>query len=152
MRSIYLFLLAAIVGIELALGVFVAPVIFFPADILGANVLSHFQSGLLMTQIFVRFGYVLIALSAFFFIYELGIIKSNDSFSTRSAPVLAGINLALACLFVFYFTDYVLAAQKLGEIATTQSAEFASVHKASELVFKIMLVLQGLLFFIRAKK
>ncbi|EAH7779714.1 DUF4149 domain-containing protein, partial [Campylobacter coli] len=54
MKAINLFLLAAMIGIELILGIVVAPVIFYPANLIGEGVLSHFQSGLMMTQIFIK--------------------------------------------------------------------------------------------------
>ncbi|EAL7925103.1 DUF4149 domain-containing protein, partial [Campylobacter coli] len=60
MKAINLFLLAAMIGIELILGIVVTPVIFYPANLIGEGVLSHFQSGLMMTQIFIKMGYLLI--------------------------------------------------------------------------------------------
>jgi hypothetical protein len=53
--------------------------------------------------------------------------------------------------FVFYFTPYILDAQKLGAKATA-TAEFASMHKASEFVMKAMMLAQVVLFFIRVRK
>ena len=47
--SIYIFIIAALIGIELSLGALVAPVVFFPQQIIGDGVLSHFQSGKLMS-------------------------------------------------------------------------------------------------------
>ena len=53
--------------------------------------------------------------------------------------------------FVFYFTPYILDAQKIGAEATA-TAEFASMHKASEFVMKAMMLAQVVLFFIRVRK
>lgn len=151
MRSIYLFILATLIGIELSVGAVVAPVIFF-ADI-GDNVLSHFQRGLLMTQIFVKFGYIMLAVSLIVMLYELFYLKQNINFKVKfSCFMLALLNMSLALAFVFYFIDYILAAQKIGEAATLGSAEFASVHKASEYCLKIMMLAQIVLFFLRASQ
>ncbi|MGB2553916.1 DUF4149 domain-containing protein, partial [Campylobacter sp. MOP51] len=60
MKGLYLLLLAALIGIEISIGAFVAPTLFYPQSIIGDGILTHFQSGLLMTNIFVKFNYVLI--------------------------------------------------------------------------------------------
>ena len=41
MKAVNLFLLAAVIGVELVLGVVVAPVIFYPQNLIGDNVLNH---------------------------------------------------------------------------------------------------------------
>lgn len=153
-RHIYLFLLGICIGSELALGIFVAPVIFFPSNFIGENILTHFQSGQLMTQIFIKGNYLLLYSSVFFFIYELinFFLAKAENFKIKfSGLMLSLVILGLACLFVFYFTDYIVQAQILGAEAT-QSADFASIHSASELVMKIIVIAQALLFFVRAKK
>lgn len=150
--NIYLFLLAALVGMEISAGAFVAPVIFFPQDLIGENVLTHFQSGKMMSAIFVKLNYALIIISLVAFIYEIMNFFANkvEDFKVKfSAIMLSCINLALALLFVFYFTDFILEAQKLGEVATLQSPEFNQIHKASEWTMKIMMLAQTILFFVR---
>ncbi|MCD8545194.1 MAG: hypothetical protein LRY52_10250 [Sulfurospirillum cavolei] len=52
LTSLYLMVLGVALGVEIAAGAFVAPVIFFPQKYLGEGVLTHFQSGILMTQVF----------------------------------------------------------------------------------------------------
>ncbi|MBR8466060.1 DUF4149 domain-containing protein [Campylobacter sp. faydin G-140] len=149
MKNIYLFLLATLVGIEIALGIFVAPVIFYPQKFIGSEVLTHFQSGILMTQIFLKYNYALIIISLFAFVFSVFVLRSKDCFYVRvSTFALNFINLSLACIFVFYFTPYILTAQAIGESATIQSAEFMNIHKASELTMKIMMMAQILLFFV----
>ncbi|QCD52370.1 DUF4149 domain-containing protein [Campylobacter sp. RM16192] len=151
MKALYLLLLAALIGIEASIGAFVAPTIFYPQNILGQGVLTHFQSGLLMTNIFVKFNYVLLFISIMAIVYEIFAAKfeKNSHFALKfSSFALSFINLALAAAFVFYFTPYILDAQKLGVSGTT-TAEFVQVHKASELVMKIMMFAQILLFFIK---
>lgn len=153
MKVIYLFLLASLVGIEISIGAFLAPTIFYPAKFIGEGVLSHFQSGLLMTNIFVKFGYVLIAVGILSFVYEIFSFRNkNSTFKINfSKFMLSFIILALSLLFVFYFTDYVVAKQALGESAT-KSDEFLKVHNASEVVMKIIMLSQVVLFFLNFKQ
>lgn len=153
MRSIYLFLLAALVGIEITLGAFVAPVIFYSAKFIGDGVLTHFQSGVMMTQIFVKCNYVLLFVAVWAIVYELLHIKKDFCLHIKISSIfLALINLALAIAFVYYFTDFILQAQKIGESATIGNAEFDAVHKASEYVMKLMIISQILLFFMQDYK
>ena len=149
--GIYLFLLAVLIGIELALGAFVAPTIFFPQSFLGDGVLSHFQSGQLMTQIFLKYNKILMIITAISFIFEMVNFNNNKSqnFNFRfSTLMLAVLNLILMVLFVLVFTDYIVEAQKAGESAT-QTAEFAKIHKGSEWTMKFMIIAQTILFFMK---
>lgn len=153
--NIYLFLLAMLVGLEVAAGAFVAPVIFYPQALIGEGVLTHFQSGILMTEIFIRFNKVLLFITAISFIYELLnlCINKKESFNLKfSSFMLAFLNALLAAAFVFYFTDYIVEAQKLGPEATLGSETFAKMHSASEWVMKLLLILQTILFFLKFPK
>lgn len=152
MKAIHLFLLAAMIGVELILGVVVAPVIFYPQSLIGENVLSHFQSGLMMSDIFVKMGYVLLAVAFFNALYELiNFLKKEEKFQLRfSKFALSIIILTLALFFVFYFTAYILEAQKMGESAI-KTAEFQSMHEASEVVIKIIVCMQIFLYFLSFK-
>lgn len=154
LKNSYLFLLALIIGVEISIGAFLAPVVFFPAKYIGEGVLSIFQSGQLMTQVFLKYNMLLIAVSLVSIIYELiNLIKNKeDSFNFKfSAFMLSFIVLGLASSFAFYFTPYIVHAQSLGELATTTN-DFASVHKTSEIVMKIMIIAQTILFFVRARR
>ncbi|TXE88991.1 DUF4149 domain-containing protein [Campylobacter volucris] len=153
MKAVYLFLLASLIGIEISIGAFLAPTIFYPEKFIGEGVLSHFQSGLLMTNIFVQFGYVLLAISALSLLIEIFSFKDkNFTFKINfSKFMLSLIILALSLLFVFYFSAYVLQAQALGEEAT-QTQEFIKIHGASEIVMKIIMFAQVVLFFLNFKK
>lgn len=151
---IYLFLLASLIGAEIAIGVFLAPVIFFPQAYIGDGVLSHYQSGKLMTQVFLKYNVFLIAISVLCFIYETINSWKNAAETFRvkfSALALATICLILGGAFAFYFTNYIVTAQNLGELAT-QTKPFLSVHSASETTMKIMLLAQAWLFFLRINK
>lgn len=149
--GIYLFLLAVLIGIELALGAFVAPTIFFPQSFLGDGVLSHFQSGQLMTQIFLKYNKILMIITAISFIFEMVNFNNNKSqnFNFRfSTLMLSVLNLILMVLFVLVFTDYIVEAQKAGA-AAMQTAEFAKIHKGSEWTMKFMIIAQTILFFMK---
>ncbi len=150
MKAINLFLLASLVGIELFLGIVVAKVIFYPQ--MGESVLSTFQSGLLMSEIFVKFGFVLLAISLFNLLFELySFFKDAAKFQLRfSKLALSLLVFILSLLFVFYFSAYILNSQALGESAT-KSDEFKSMHTASEVVMKIILIMQIFLYFLSFK-
>ena len=151
-RSFYLFLLGICIGAELAIGIFMAPVIFYPSQYIGEGVLSHYQSGQLMTQVFLKYNILLIFISSLILLFEIVNLKGSESFNYKiSAFFLSLIISLLAMSFVFYFTPYILQAQKIGAEATA-TAEFVSMHKASEFVMKAMLLAQVALFFIRARK
>ncbi|WP_291952756.1 DUF4149 domain-containing protein [Campylobacter sp.] len=153
MKAVYLFLLASLIGIEISIGVFLAPTIFYPEKFIGEGILTHFQSGLLMTNIFVKFGYVLLGVSIISILIEIFSFKNkNYTFKINfSKFMLSLIILALSLLFVFYFSAYILQAQTLGEKAT-QTQEFVKIHNASEIVMKIIMFSQFALFFLNFKK
>ncbi|WP_086229233.1 DUF4149 domain-containing protein [Campylobacter devanensis] len=151
-RSFYLLLLGICIGAELAIGIFMAPVIFYPSQYIGEGVLSHYQSGQLMTQVFLKYNVMLTFISSLIFLFEIINLKNSESFNYKiSAFFLALIITLLAMSFVFYFTPYILQAQKIG-VEATATAEFASMHKASEFVMKAMILAQVALFFIRVRK
>ncbi|EAI9960247.1 DUF4149 domain-containing protein [Campylobacter coli] len=152
MKAINLFLLAAMIGIELILGIVVAPVIFYPANFIGEGVLSHFQSGLMMTQIFIKMGYLLIFVSIINLLFEIySFIKEDMKFQIKfSKLILSILILILSLVFVLYFTNTIVELQNLGEQAT-KSQEFLSIHNASEVVIKIILLMQVFLYFLSFK-
>ena len=43
-KAIYLFFIASLVGVEISIGAFVAPTIFFPDNLIGSGVLTHFKA------------------------------------------------------------------------------------------------------------
>ncbi|EAH7025096.1 DUF4149 domain-containing protein [Campylobacter coli] len=152
MKAINLFLLATMIGIELILGIVVAPVIFYPANLIGEGVLSHFQSGLMMTQIFIKMGYLLIFVSIINLLFEIySFAKEDMKFQIKfSKLMLTILILILSLVFVLYFTNTIIELQNLGEQAT-KSQEFLSIHNASEVVIKIILLMQVFLYFLSFK-
>ncbi|MBZ7964749.1 DUF4149 domain-containing protein [Campylobacter sp. 2457A] len=152
MKAVNLFLLAAMIGIELILGIVVTPVIFYPQNFIGDGILSHYQSGILMTQIFIKMGYLLLIVSTINILFEIfSYFREKNNFKIKfSKLMLSLIILILSLVFVFYFTEQIISMQKLGEQATT-STEFASIHSASEITLKIILVSQIFLYFLSFK-
>ena len=133
----YVMVLGICAGSILSLGVFVAPVIFVPDLILGNGVLSHYQSGLLMSHIFVKSNYLLNFTALFIIFYEF---KAFFSLDRDKFSFFVSI-LVVYCigLFTLYYTPYILKSQSLGE-KVINSAGFENMHKGSEIDFKILLV------------
>lgn len=106
MKAVNLFLLASIIGVELILGIVVAPTIFFPQNLIGEGVLSHFHSGLMMTQIFIKMGYLLIFVSVVNFLYEIySLIKDEMKFQIKFSKIYAEFayfDFKLNICFLFY--------------------------------------------------
>ncbi|WP_411648036.1 DUF4149 domain-containing protein, partial [Campylobacter coli] len=99
MKAINLFLLAAMIGIELILGIVVAPVIFYPANLIGEGVLSHFQSGLMMTQIFIKMGYLLIFVSIINLLFEIySFAKEDMKFQIKFSKLMFTILILILSL------------------------------------------------------
>lgn len=150
--KIYGFLLAALVGCELVLGIVVAPILFkggFLSEILPD--FTQFEAGILMGQIFHKFNYALMCVSVISIVFEtFGLfIKTNSFYLRFSRFCLSLIVVLCTSLFVFYFTDYILQAQSLKD---TQTMEFKSIHDASEYVFKIICIAQMILYFTNKEK
>ncbi|RVY65407.1 DUF4149 domain-containing protein [Helicobacter pylori] len=138
--GVYLLLLGILGGSLIILGAIVAPIVFKASSILPELNLTPFESGKLMAQIFVRFNYILGAIGFVVLLYEI--------ISFIYYMILGVAIGALCLLFVFYYTPYILNAQKIGE-AALQSAEFARSHAQSEWLFKELFVLVCALFFWR---
>lgn len=141
MRNLYFFLLSAILGIELFVGIFVAPILFFPAKFSIDVPLTLTQSGMLMSEIFVKLGYILVGVSS------LGVFYS---FWNRQKLLLliACLILLFSGAFVFYLTPLILQAQSLG---ATDTQDFRQIHTLSEYMIKIIAFLQGLSLYLLAR-
>ncbi|OBV29100.1 hypothetical protein BKN38_08565 [Helicobacter sp. CLO-3] len=139
--SVYLWALGVTIGGILACGMLSAPVIFNASKylaVLEITEMTSYASGLLMTEIFVRFNYVLNAMAIFILIYEL--LAFN--ISSKKSLFLLGVGIlsvVLIFLFTMYYTPAIVAAQSDGAAATA-SEEFESIHTQSEMVFKLLLV------------
>ena len=133
----YLMILAATLGGILILGIFTAPVVF------NTGMLSHYEEGIIMAEIFRRFTYWLYGTFLVIVLYEGYQFKvfKRDAIATLTA--LTGI--AAILMFNAVYTQKILAMQKEGEVAT-QSDMFANIHMASEIDFKILAVALAVLF------
>ena len=128
-KAIYLFLIASLVGVEISIGAFVAPTIFFPDNLIGSGVLTHFQSGQLMSAIFVKYNKFLIAICVISLIFEMVKFNNNKKLS-----------------FYNRFSTLMIALLNHGAAATV-TTQFLQIHKASEWCMKIMMIAQVFLFF-----
>lgn len=130
----YLILLAGTLGAGLYAGIVAAPVTFHTDLWLGSEVLSHFQEGLIMTENFIRLSYLVDFTLVAIFLYESYKYKmfERDSITTLAAL----ITIASGLFFGHYYLPDILTMQLAGEVMT-QSDAFASMHRASEIDFKI---------------
>ena len=141
---IYLVMLGIAMGVEIAAGAFIAPVIFFPQAYLGDGVLTHFQSGILMTQVFLKMNLLIGFVALYSIIYEVQVwmMRKNDDLLSFLLSVLSVIATGL---FLFYYTPFIVHAQQLDSLETATDA-FATMHKQSEWVMKALMVVQFMLF------
>ncbi|MCO6587729.1 hypothetical protein KFU42_26985, partial [Escherichia coli] len=99
-----------------------------------------------------KMGYLLIFVSVVNFLYEIySLIKDEMKFQIKfSKFMLSLLILILSLIFVFYFTHTIIELQNLGE-NTTKTQEFISIDNASEVVIKIILIMQVFLYFLSFK-
>ena len=141
----YLITLCATFGAVLTLGIIVAPVVFH-SDIYTVNVnISHYNMGLIMSEIFRRFGYWLYFVALYVAVYEAVDYKmgNRDKITILSAFIV----LFSSLMFVGVYMPKILAYQAGGE-AVTKSEIFTKLHLASEIDFKI-LALSLIVLFVR---
>ncbi|TQR34533.1 DUF4149 domain-containing protein [Campylobacter sp. MIT 99-7217] len=157
-KSIYLFLLAAVAGIELFSGIVVASAVFYtPLSLEDTPVIDFFGRGLIMGQIFYKLAFVILAVSLFSVIYELFALRQNYTKFEKILKILLVLAiLALSLLFLFYYTQPMVYLQTeilqgIKSVDVLASDEFKTLHKQSELCVKVLLVLQVILFFLSYK-
>jgi len=157
-KSINLFLLAGVAGMELFSGIVVAVAVFYPPLSLGgAAVTDSFGSGLIMGQIFYKLAFVSLGVSVFNAIYELVALKLNYTNLEKILKILLVLlNLALSLLFVFYYTQPMLDIQAeilqgSQGLEVLVSEDFKSLHAQSELCVKVLLISQVILYFLSFK-
>jgi uncharacterized membrane protein len=146
MDIIYLLLIAMSAGAVLVLGVFVAAVVFHSEVYLTLPLLSRYEEGKIMGEIFHRFsywGYFMAAIIAF---YEVSRYKVMQIDKIAILSALGSIGTLL--LFSAVYTPKILEYQARGEAAIDES--FEALHKASEIDFKILLLMLLILFTRRA--
>lgn len=149
LSSIYLFILALTLGVEVAIGLS-APVLFRSDLYITPGTLSTLQAGTLLAQVFMKYNYIALFCGFFALLFEIFSWRgSKASFQLKLSTLMLSLIIAvLACLF-YYFTSYITAAAALGESAIDEN--FARIHEASETTLKIAMIARLGLFFLRAK-
>ena len=149
LSSIYLFILALTLGVEVAIGLS-APVLFRSDLYITPGTLSTLQAGTLLAQVFMKYNYIALFCGFFALLFEIFSWRgSGASFQLKLSTLMLSLIIAvLACLF-YYFTSYITAAAALGESAIDEN--FARIHGASETTLKIAMIARLGLFFLRAK-
>jgi len=146
--KLYLLMLGAIAGMILALGALVAPVVFHSNDFIASELLSHYQMGLIMSEIFERFSYILATAMLFVAMFEWrSFWYERDKYTSMIVFVL----LSTSLLFISYYLPDILRMQALGESAT-QTKAFIGMHKGSEMAFHILLIAFSALLYRRTTR
>jgi uncharacterized membrane protein len=143
---VYLLLIAMSAGAVLVLGVFVAAVVFHSEFYLTLPILSRYEEGKIMGEIFRRFSYWAYFMTIVIAVYEVSRYKVMQIDKIAILSALGSIGTLL--LFSAVYTPKILEYQARGEEAI--DASFEALHKASEIDFKILLVMLLILFTRRA--
>ncbi len=142
----YLLLVGMTAGSVLILGVFVAAVVFHSELYLTTTLLSRFEEGQIMGEIFRRFSYWGYFMAAVITVYEISRYKVMQIDKVAILSALGSVGTLL--LFSAVYTPKILAYQARGE--NTMDETFETLHKASEIDFKILLLMLLILFGRRA--
>ncbi len=131
---VYIIVLGVTLGAGLFVGAVVAPVIFNSELYLGSELLTRFQEGLIMSENFVRLGYLVTFTVICVVLYEGYKYKmfDRDIYSTIPAFLLISSGL----LYSQYYIPQVLEMQTKGE-SIVGNTTFENLHFASELDFKL---------------
>lgn len=140
--TLYLLCIGMTIGAVLILGVFVAAVVFHSEIYLTLPLLSRYEEGKIMGEIFHRFTYWACFMSVVIAVYEVSRYKMMQIDKVAILSALGSIGTLL--LFSAVYTPKILEYQKLGEAAIDES--FEALHKASEIDFKILMVMLLVLF------
>ncbi|MCK5853786.1 MAG: DUF4149 domain-containing protein [Sulfurovaceae bacterium] len=149
MTYIVIITLGTVLGAGLLAGIVVAPTIFHSEVLLGSELLTKFQEGLLMTQVFERLSYAVNFLVVLVILYEVIKYKAfeSDRWSLMTTFLVAGTGL----MFTSYYIPDILEMQLVGEMMT-QSDAFINTHKGSEINFKIFSLATLVLLILNLKK
>jgi hypothetical protein len=130
----YLIFTSAVLGMMLYAGIVVTSVTFHTEAWLGADVLTRFQEGQIMTENFLRLSYVVNALIVVVVLYEGYKFKKFEHDTVTQVATF--FVLATALLFSQYYLPDIISMQQQGE-AMTKSVAFVNTHKGSEINSKI---------------
>lgn len=144
---LYILFIGTTIGAVLVLGSVVAAVVFHSEIFLSVPLLSRYEEGKIMGEIFRRFSYWGYFMTAVIALYEISRYKvmQIDKISILSAMGSIGTLL----LFSAVYTPKILEYQGQGE-AVMMDHSFEALHKASEIDFQILLAMLTVLFFRRA--
>ena len=130
----YLILLSLVLGAGLFAGIVVAPVTFHTDLWLGANVLTRFQEGQIMTENFLRLSYLVNIAIVAVAVYEGYKFEKFERDTVTKVAVF--FVFATGLLFSQYYIPNITEMQMQGE-AVTKSIAFINTHKGSEINFKL---------------
>ena len=149
LTMIFIITLGTVLGAGLLAGIVVAPTIFHSELLLGSELLSKFQEGLLMTAVFEKLAYAVNFLVVIAILYEVIKYKAfeSDRWSLMTTFLLAGTGL----MFTSYYIPDILEMQAMGEAKTLSSA-FINTHLGSEINFKIFIFSGLALLILNLKK
>lgn len=142
----YLLTLGMTIGALLILGVVVAAVVFHSEMYLSVPILSRYEEGKMMGEIFLRFSYWCYFMAGVITLYEVSryFVMQIDKISILSAMGAVGTLLLFSAVYVPKILEY----QSRGEEAI--DASFEALHTASEIDSKILLIMLLVLFCRRA--
>jgi len=129
------------------LGAFVAAVVFHSEVYLSIPLLSRYEEGKIMGEIFRRFTYWSYIMAVIIVGYEIARFKAMQIDAVSIMASFGSVGTLL--LFSGVYSPKMLEFQQLGEAAMMNNS-FESLHKASEIDFKILLVMLLILFVRRA--
>lgn len=142
----YLLLVGMSAGAVAVLGIFVAAVVFHSEIYLTVPLLSRFEEGQIMGEIFRRFSYWSYFMAGVITLYEISRYKMMRIDKIAILSALGSVGTLL--LFSAVYTPKILEYQAMG--VTGISENFEALHKASEIDFKILFVMLLVLFGRRA--
>lgn len=142
----YLLMIAATFGAVMVLGIFVASTVFNTQLLFAMAPLDHYGEGVIMAEIFRKFGYWCNAAALAIVVFELYEYKMFRRDGIAQAAAFTSVVTLL--LFSAVYTPKILEMQEQGAEAT-QSEAFANIHLASEIDFKILALALTVLFFRR---
>jgi len=142
----YLLSIGMTIGAVFILGALTAAVVFNSEFYLSIPLLSRYEEGKIMGEIFRRFSYWAYFMAAVIAIYEVSRYKVMQIDKVSILSAIASIGTLL--LFSAVYTPKILEYQSRGEMAMDES--FEALHRGSELDFKILLVVLSILFVRRA--
>lgn len=141
--TLYVLSIAMTAGAVLVLGVFVAAVVFHSEMFLSLPLLSRYEEGKIMGEIFRRFSYWGYFMAAVIALYEASRYKMMQIDKVSVLSAIGSIGTLL--LFSAVYTPKILEYQSQGE-AVMMDQGFEALHKASEIDFKILLATLLILF------